>query len=40
MNTTLFADRNFRWLLGGGAISMLGDQFTLIALPWPGGCRA
>jgi len=31
---TLFADRNFRWLIGGGAISMLGDQFTLIALPW------
>lgn len=30
----LFADRNFRWLLGGGVISMLGDQFTLIALPW------
>ena len=31
---TLLADRNFRWLLGGGAISMLGDQFTMIALPW------
>jgi len=31
---TLFGDRNFRWLIGGGAISMLGDQFTLIALPW------
>ena len=30
----LFADRNFRWLIGGGAISMLGDQFTLVALPW------
>lgn len=27
-------DRNFRWLLAGAAISMLGDQFTLIALPW------
>lgn len=30
----LFANRNFRWLLGGGALSMLGDQFTLLALPW------
>jgi len=30
----LFQDRNFRWLLAGGAMSMLGDQFTLIALPW------
>ena len=30
----LFANANFRWLLGGGALSMLGDQFTLIALPW------
>ena len=30
----LFKDSNFLWLIGGGAISMLGDQFTLIALPW------
>jgi len=30
----LFANPNFRWLLGGGLLSMLGDQFTLIALPW------
>ena len=30
----LFQDRNFRWLLTGSAMSMLGDQFTLIALPW------
>lgn len=30
----LFENANFRWLLGGGVISMLGDQFTLIALPW------
>jgi hypothetical protein len=30
----LLRERNFRWLLAGGAISMLGDQFTLIALPW------
>jgi MFS family permease len=27
-------DPNFRWLLGGGIISMLGDQFSMIALPW------
>ena len=32
--SALFADRNFRWLLGGGIVSLLGDQFTLIALPW------
>lgn len=31
---TLLQDRNFRWMLGGSALSMLGDQFTLIALPW------
>lgn len=30
----LFADPNVRWLLAGGAVSMLGDQFTLVALPW------
>jgi hypothetical protein len=30
----LFADRNFRWLLAGSLVSLLGDQFTLIALPW------
>jgi hypothetical protein len=30
----LFADRNVRWLCAGSAVSMLGDQFTLIALPW------
>lgn len=30
----LFRDRNFRWLMSGSAISLLGDQFTLIALPW------
>ena len=30
----LMRDRNFLWLLGGGALSMLGDQFTLLALPW------
>lgn len=30
----LLRDRNFVWLMSGGAISALGDQFTLIALPW------
>jgi hypothetical protein len=32
--TTLIRDPNFRWLLVGGGISMLGDQFSLLALPW------
>jgi MFS family permease len=27
-------DRNFRWIFAGGLVSMLGDQFTLVALPW------
>lgn len=30
----LLRDTNFRWMMFGGTISMLGDQFTLIALPW------
>jgi MFS family permease len=30
----LLRDSNFRWLATGSAISLLGDQFTLIALPW------
>ena len=30
----LFKDNNFRWMTGGAFLSMLGDQFTLIALPW------
>ncbi|PZP31013.1 MAG: MFS transporter [Roseateles depolymerans] len=30
----LFRNRNFRWLIGGGLLSALGDQFTLLALPW------
>jgi len=30
----LFQNANFRWLIGGGLLSMLGDQFTLLALPW------
>jgi MFS family permease len=25
---------NFRWLMRGSAISLIGDQLTLIALPW------
>jgi MFS family permease len=34
MTPTLKTNANFRWLLSGGVLSMLGDQFTLIALPW------
>ncbi|RLJ39852.1 MFS transporter [Acidovorax sp. 106] len=30
----LFKDPNFRWMTAGSFLSMLGDQFTLIALPW------
>src|SRR5690349_19236301 len=30
----LFKDRNFKWMLSGSIVSMMGDQFTLIALPW------
>lgn len=30
----LLKDPNFRWLTSGAFLSMLGDQFTLIALPW------
>ncbi|HYC04361.1 MAG TPA: MFS transporter [Azospirillaceae bacterium] len=30
----MLADRSVRWLLAGAAINQLGDQFTLIALPW------
>jgi len=30
----LLRDPNFAWLMGGGVISALGDQFTAIALPW------
>lgn len=30
----LLRDRNFLWLTGGSVLSMLGDQFSLIALPW------
>jgi hypothetical protein len=34
LRSTLLRDRNFRWLLSGGIVSGLGDQFTMIALPW------
>lgn len=30
----VLADRNYRWLMAGAVISLLGDQFTLVALPW------
>ena len=33
-DTDLLRNTNFRWLLGGGLVSMLGDQFTMLALPW------
>jgi len=32
--TALLRDRNFTWLMSGGVISTLGDQFTQITLPW------
>lgn len=31
---SLFASRNFTLLFGGSTISAIGDQFTLVALPW------
>jgi MFS family permease len=34
LRTALLREPNFRWMTGGGIISMLGDQFTMIALPW------
>src|SRR4051812_48990353 len=30
----LLREPNFRWMMCGGAISMLGDQFSAMALPW------
>jgi MFS family permease len=33
-HASLFRDANFRWLFASGLVSMTGDQFTLIALPW------
>lgn len=32
--SSVFANRNFSLLFGGSAISAMGDQFTLVALPW------
>ena len=32
--SALKRDPNFKWLMRGGIISMLGDQLTMIALPW------
>ncbi|HVS76755.1 MAG TPA: MFS transporter [Steroidobacteraceae bacterium] len=29
-----FANREFRLLFGGSSISFIGDQFTIVALPW------
>jgi hypothetical protein len=31
---SVFANRDFRLLFGGSSVSALGDQFTLVALPW------
>jgi len=30
----LLRDPNFAWLMSGSVMSALGDQFTMIALPW------
>lgn len=32
--TSVFTNRNFTLLFGGSTISAIGDQFTLVALPW------
>ena len=32
--SALFANHNFALLFGGSTISAIGDQFTLVALPW------
>jgi MFS family permease len=32
--SALFQDTNLRWMISGASLSLLGDQFTLIALPW------
>ncbi len=34
MRASLLGEPNFRWMIGGGFLSALGDQFTMIALPW------
>lgn len=31
---SLLRDRNIAWLMSGAIVSLLGDQFTLVALPW------
>jgi Major Facilitator Superfamily len=31
---SVFSNRNFNLLFGGSSVSALGDQFTLVALPW------
>lgn len=32
--STLLREPNFRWMMGGSLVSALGDQFTMVALPW------
>jgi MFS family permease len=32
--STLLREPNFRWMMGGSLLSALGDQFTMVALPW------
>jgi MFS family permease len=32
--SNLFRDRNFQWYIGNAVVSFLGDQFSIIALPW------
>ncbi len=34
VRNSVFGNRDFRLLFGGSSISALGDQFTLVALPW------
>jgi len=34
MTPALKSNANFRWLMAGGVLSLIGGQFTLIALPW------
>ncbi|HEY1151319.1 MAG TPA: MFS transporter [Pseudoduganella sp.] len=34
MTPALKANANFRWLMSGGLLSLMGDQFTMVALPW------
>jgi len=31
---SIFANRDYKLLFGGSTLSALGDQFTLVALPW------